>query len=378
MIASKTYNVKYTGRSLKIAMVATRYGYTETLTKRLSFCLVPLILAISFIPVKSYAISLIPHTDWVLTLDNKDISPASEAPGPPDGPLKRAEAKRAFGNDSDTGAASIISASNLTANKLLIKAYAKVTNDATKTDGVAASTGLKFSRIYKTKQVNSSGAFTVNMRGDIKGIDGKLVTINPFFNPVVSVELILLIREVDATGTSLTPFNSREAVYEYELLDNALKLIPNELPNGGAKPGDKHTDPGSSQRTLKNNFNGAEKYRKRTGETKYFRINGEFEVTASIDAVQSLEDRITALTDFKTFVELGAPGSLLSANALLARILELINLDTGILTTAGMFGSSEADFFSTVDLIIDTTDIIEFDVCFPIKSSNQRVVVTCL
>ncbi len=311
--------------------------------------------------VTSYAITIIPHTDWVLTLNGKNISPAQDAPGPPDGPLGRAEAKRAFGTDPDTGVAATISASNFTADTLKIKASAKVTNDSTKIDSVMAKTSLEFTRIYKTKQVKSTGTFYVNMRGDIKGIDGKLITQNPFFDPTAIMFLKLTIEEVNASGEPLPLGGLQQPIFIEEFLDNTLTLIPNQVVRGGSKPGDKHTDPGNSQRTIKNNFNGAVKYKKKAGETLYFQVEGEFVVDVDIGVVQSLQERQVALASFMEFVELGAHGSLLSDNALLDRVSKLIDFGTGELTPAGMSGFAEADFFSTVDLIVDTTDVI----CIP-------------
>ena len=308
MSASKIRDIKRVG----VAVAATRHVSAETQqAKFLSLCSLCLFLIVFWPSVTSYAITITPHTNWTLTLNGKDILPASEAPGPPDGPLGRAEAKRAFGADPDTGATATISASNFTADTLVIKASAKVTNDSTEIDGVTAETGLSFSRIYKTKQVNSSGTFYVNMRGDIKGIDGKLITQNPFFDPSANMFLRLNIDEADASGTPLNPFRSQTPVFVDELLDNELELIPNEFGNGGSKPGDKHTDPGNSQRTIKNNFNGAVKYKKRAGETLYFLIEGYFEVAVDIGAVQSLNERQASLASFLDFVELGVPGSLL-------------------------------------------------------------------
>ena len=294
-----------------------------------------------------------------LTLNDKIITPASEAPGPPDGALGRAEAKRAFGPDADTGAAKTISAPNFTADPLVIKAFAKVTNTSDKTDGVDAETRLKFSRIYKTKQVNSSGTFTVNMRGDIKGIDGKLITQNPFFDPTASMFLGLSIVEVDASGNPLDPFRRvDEPVFIVEDLDNKLELAPSLFAGSFAKPGDKHTDPGKSERTIKNNFNGAAKFKKKAGETLFFLIEGEFMVSADIGNVQSLAERLVSLASFLEFVELGADGSFLTPAQLIARASELINLTTGELTTAGMSGFAEADFFGTVDITVDATDVV--------------------
>ncbi len=118
------------------------------------------------------------------------------------------------------------------------------------------------------------------------------------------------------------------------------------------------------------------KYRKRAGETKYFEVAGQFEVDAGISVVQSLAERMAALATFQTYLEAGAPGSLLSPAALSARISQLINISTGALTPAGMSGMAEADFFSTVELIVDTTDIIDF--CFPVRSLNNRVAMICM
>lgn len=47
---------------------------------------------------------------------------------------------------------------------------------------------------------------------------------------------------------------------------------------------------------------------------------------------------------------------LISADALLARASKLINLGTDELTPAGMSGFAEAEFWSTVDLIVETPE----------------------
>ena len=82
-------------------------------------------------------------------------------------------------------------------------------------------------------------------------------------------------------------------------------------------------------------------------------------MSATIDVVDSLDTRKISLASFLDFVELDAPGSLLDADALLLRASRMIDLSTGVLTPEGMSGFAEANFFSTIDLTVDATDIPE-------------------
>ena len=322
-----------------------------------SSCIISLLLVVLVSPAKSDVISIVPASDWSLTLDAKAITPAADAPGPPDGNLLRAEVKRAFGSDPDTGAAASISLANLKADPLVIKASAKVTNDSTKKDGVSAETTLKFSRFYETEDPNQSGSFSVNTHGAIEGIMGDLITQNPFFNPFASVFLLLQVFEVDKFGNRLS--RQDDTVRIDEGLENTLELIEGDFVLA-AEPGDIYTDPGRIQRNINTNFNGTtQKYPKKAGETLFFLVTGEFNVFAQIDAVAGLADRLALLAAFDTFTEEGAPDSVLTADQLRTRASELINLQTGELTADGMSGFAAANFFGTVDLTVDTTTVPE-------------------
>jgi hypothetical protein len=320
----------------------------------LSGCIVGLLLAVPLAPAESHAAILVePHTNWTLTINNKDIFPAADAPGPPDGPLLRAEAKRAFGGDPDAGAAgqASISAPNFTADPLMIKAAAKVTNTSTAADGVSATTSLNFSRIYKTKNPLSSGSVNLVVKGKIKGIEGTLITQNPFFFPIALVDLQIDITEVDSSGVPLEPGPFAPFVKINPLQGPPSRLGPFAWAGDAANPGRKTT-------TVKTNFKGSLRFKKKVNETKYFKIEGLLGVAASIQKVESLADRQTYLAEFFELVELNDPANQLTPAELLAAAALYIDLGTGTLTPAGMSGFAIADFFGTVDLTVDTEILV--------------------
>ena len=228
-----------------------------------------------------------------------------------------------------------------------------MTNTEDRLEGVNASTSLNFSRIYKTKNPLSSGSFTVNARG-VKGIEGQLITQNPFFHPFALMDLQIDITEVDSTGVPLFPGPFAPVVKINPLLRNVDTLGPFAWVG----------DPGAAgRRTLdiKTNFSGKLKFKKKVNETKFFKIEGVFGVGASISKVDSLADRLTYLDAFFALVEENNPANVLSPQELLANLslfLEIDGANKGTLTALGAEGFAISDFFGTVDIIVDATDVV--------------------
>lgn len=305
-----------------------------------SSCMVGLWLAVFLLAAESHAqVRIKPRGSWKI---KEPIVKITDPPGD-----ARAEA-RGSGEVVTSGRSQV----------LQLKPFASVRNSTKETAGVYAEVVLEFWRYYETTRVSSGEVWIcVRTKKDPK-IVGTLTTQNPFFDPNAHMTLEVQVEEVDRIGYNKYREKGPKHVFPVweHHLHNDLKVEEDKYPPGTRKP--KGDNAGTLVLDVPSTYFEVPKgkFHKEVYEVRYYKVWGKFRVWAGIKAVAPLSVRKTRIAELRTFAEIDAHKSILKTwTALMARAEKLVNLDTGVLTEVGESGLAEANFETTLNLIVDST-----------------------